>query len=154
MLLALFMLKHKVKQSKPPKSQVLGYIRVKKLVLLVESDLERVSGNQISWENDFAWRRNDLNETLEMSTPENGIWRITDAGEVRILEWITLLFHFAELRPDWESKLEGFRSIFGERVIISPSAVEIALEAYELAKAKFPDRIPLIPDNQKGKIRL
>lgn len=155
LLLALFILKHKIKKHDPESKQVLNFIKFQKLIIITEADLVLVSKSQLTWENNFAWRRQDLKEEGALTMPQRGIWKITEHGEDLVLVWASILHYFTEVNDNWEDKLDGLREIFGEdKVIITSNTIRLAEEAYRIALDKMPNRLPLLTDEMKGKIRL
>ena len=155
LLLALFMLKHKVKKDSPPKKQVLGFIRIRGLIQVREWSNERLSNGDLAWENDIAWRRQDLKDNYYLRMPETGLWQITKLGEDRLLRWATLVHYYLEAHESLEGRLDAIGCFFGEeKVVITDETIMLADEAYEIAASTFPERIPQLTEEEKGKIRL
>lgn len=66
-----------------------------------------------------------------------------------------ILHYFATNNENWEDRLEGFADIFGEeKIVITNDTIRAAEEAYAIAQEKFPERIPQVSEEVKGRIRL
>ena len=153
-LLAIFCLKYDHSQDRPKKRQVLNYVKLKKLIQIREDDLEVVSSGEPSWENDLAWRREDLTTKGEIYMPETGIWQITKEGEIRLLKWCAILSRFTESRPAWADHLKILELIFEEKIVITSSTVEFALKAYSKAYELYPEADFSVPIDLDGKLQL
>lgn len=60
----------------------------------------RSTGDAI-WENDLAWKREDLKEQGLLRMPEHGVWQITEHGEREVETWAQRVKEMTEKRPDW-----------------------------------------------------
>lgn len=154
LLLALFLLKHILHQPRPEKRQVINFIRIRKLILIREEDRQPVSTGEEAWENSLAWQRSVLRDNGSLAMPERGIWQITLSGEDRLLEWCAIMHGFVAKHANWENCIEVLESIFEEKIAITKETVLGALEAYEFASRLFPERIPNLADDIKGRIKL
>lgn len=65
-----------------------------------EDEDNRSTGESV-WENDLAWKREDLKEQGLLRMPEHGIWQITEHGERNVESWAQRVKKFTEDRPDW-----------------------------------------------------
>lgn len=155
LLLALFLLKYKNKRNAPPKNDVLRFIERQNLMAISDSDFERTTTGELAWENDLAWRRTDLKMEGHLAMPYRGAWQITSDGEDRLLEWVSILNCFISMNDDWENKLDRIAELFGEeKVLVTPSTIHAAQEAYNLAQILFPSRIPAVPESRQGRVKL
>lgn len=155
LLLALFLLKHEQKRRYPEKDDVVRFIAARNLIAISAGDREAVSTGEERWANRIAFCRADLKKDGLLAMPKRGIWQITEAGELRLLEWAVILHYFATVNENWEDRLEGFASVFGEEKIdITNDTIRAAGEAYRIAEELFPERIPAVSNEVKGKIRL
>lgn len=71
-----------------------------------EDEDTRSTGDTI-WENDLAWKREDLKEQGLIRMPERGVWQITEHGEHEVEAWAQRVQKMAEERPDWVADLRS-----------------------------------------------
>jgi len=69
---------------KPSKARAAQFIITNHLLKPYEGDWERVATGEPRVDNRIAWTRQNLKEKRELSTPDRGIWAITQKGAERI----------------------------------------------------------------------
>lgn len=107
LLLALYLLKNRFGVNNPPKRRVLRFIRSERLMNIPTNDESDRSTGEAVWENDLAWKREDLKEQGLLRMPEHGIWQITEYGEREIEAWAQRVKEMTETRPDWVADLKA-----------------------------------------------
>jgi hypothetical protein len=154
LLLALFLLKYAHGKPYPLKRHVIGFIDTKNLIIIRPEDRKIVATGEEAWENSIAFRRADLKAENFLTMPDIGVWQITPAGERRLIEWCAVMNEFVALHPDWEKRLESLEDLFEEKVVITKDAVLAAQSAFGIAKRLFPDVVPEVSPEMRGRIRL
>jgi hypothetical protein len=61
---------------------------------------------------------------------------------------------FVTLHPDWEQRLDGLETFFEEKVVITKDTVLATQTAFDIAKRLFPNDIPEVSPEMRGRIRL
>jgi hypothetical protein len=106
-LLALYLLKNHCGRPNPDKHMVLRFIRSQHLMHIpVDDELPRSTGDKV-WENDLAWKREDLKESGLVRKPAHGIWQITEHGERDVEAWAARVEAFTRTKPDWKADLSA-----------------------------------------------
>jgi hypothetical protein len=107
LLLALYLLKHRCGRHSPEKRMVLRFINSQHLMHVPTHEEEsRSTGNAI-WENDLAWKREDLKEVGLLRMPQHGVWQITEHGERSVEAWADQVRQFTKTKPDWQARLNA-----------------------------------------------
>jgi restriction endonuclease Mrr len=100
-LLALYIFKNYHGQSRPEKRKVLRFIQSQGLMHVPVEDKDVRSSGDAIWQNDLAWKREDLKEQGLLRMPEHGIWQITEYGETEVREWAKRIKEMTNERPNW-----------------------------------------------------
>lgn len=154
LLLALFLLKYAHSKPHPLKRHVLSFIDTKNLILIGPEDRKIVATGEEAWANSIAFRRADLKAEDCLTMPDIGVWQITPGGERRLIEWCTIMNEFATVNRDWENRLDSLEEFFEEKVAITKDTVVAAQNAFTIAKRLFPELIPEVSPEMRGRIRL
>lgn len=107
LLLALYLLKNRFGVGRPPKRRVLRFVRSEQLMHVPANEEARRSTGEAVWENDLAWKREDLKEQGLLRMPEHGIWQLTEHGEREVEAWAQRVKEMSEKQPDWAADLRA-----------------------------------------------
>ena len=66
----------------------------------------RSTGDTV-WENDLAWKREDLKTEGLLKMPEHGIWQITEYGEREVEAWAQRVKKMTESKPNWTADFKA-----------------------------------------------
>jgi hypothetical protein len=140
LLLALYVLKRRGHGS-PPKAQVLRFIDWQKLMNVPADDLGlRSTGDEV-WQNDLAWKREDIKEDGLLDMPERGIWHLTKKGEEEVEAWAQRVKELAEAQPNFAQRYEsGTTDDLGYEYYVTPKVFEFALKTLRPRKALIFDQ--------------
>ncbi len=75
-LLALYLLKNFFGDAHPVKRKVIRFVHAQNLIHIPSTDSATRSTGESVWENDLAWKREDLKELGLLRMPERGVWEI------------------------------------------------------------------------------
>ena len=125
-MLALYLLKRHLGVPRPTKKRVLDFIRLRRLMHIPDADKALRSTGEPIWENDLAWKREDLSEAGFLRMPEHGIWEITDRGELEVVAWARKVDELASADPNWRERISKHLSEEQEE----SDDFEIVLEYY------------------------
>ena len=135
LLLALYLLKNRFGDHRPLKRKVLRFIRSQCLMHVPAEDEDMRSTGDTVWENDLAWKREDLKEQGLIRMPEHGVWQITEHGEREVEVWAQRVKEMTEKRPDWVADFKAhsdpeaeFDDDFHYECYITEEAVRWALK--------------------------
>lgn len=101
-LLALYLLKKRFGKHHPLKRHVLRFIQTQHLMHVPATDQDMRTTGDAVWENDLAWKREDLKELGLLRMPRHGVWEITEEGEKDVEAWAQRMKGVVEKRPDWQ----------------------------------------------------
>jgi hypothetical protein len=107
LLLALYILKNYHGNHYPQKRKVLRFIQSNGLIHVPSSDEATRSTGDFVWENDLAWKREDLKEDGLLRMPEHGVWQITEYGEHEVELWAQRAKEMTNARPEWRTDFEA-----------------------------------------------
>ncbi len=79
---------------------MLRFIKARGLIRFHEGDLVLRSCGEEKWRNDFSWVRQDAKDRALLSMPENGFWKLTQAGRIMLEEKARLWSDTYSLNPE------------------------------------------------------
>lgn len=101
LLLALYLLKNRFGDRRPTKRKVFRFILSQGLMHVPKGDNDIRSTGETVWENDLAWRREDLKEEGLLLKSEHGIWQMSEKAEREVEAWAERIKQMADSTPDW-----------------------------------------------------
>lgn len=114
LLLALYLLKNRFGDHHPPKRKVLRFVQSQHLMHIPSEDKDMRSTGEAIWQNDLAWKREDLKERGFLLPSEHDAWRISEHGEREVEAWAQRVKDTTEKWPDWVADFKAHSGPYAE----------------------------------------
>ena len=125
LLLALYILLKKHGIAPVTKRHALRFVETKGLMNIPNEERADRSKSDTIWENDLAWKRQDLVNTGLMSNSGHDSWQLSDKGIVAVEEWAQRILRVTEAKVDWRREWDGMTE---DDIVLNPETIEWLLK--------------------------